>query len=650
MAQSVSDYEIQKTLERLLPALEPELAPLSSREQDTFRERLTRIFPELLPMLLRVYGDRFDFFYHLQSILRTAAEYYAVRPAFLREVDAAREASPLWFQSQQMIGGVCYVDLFAGNLKGIREQIPYFKELGLTYLHLMPLFKSPESNNDGGYAISSFREVNPKYGTMTELKSLGEELRHNGINLVLDFVFNHTSDEHEWAKNALSGDRIYQNFYFMFPDRSLPDRYERNLREIFPEHAPGSFSYRPEIDRWVWTTFYPFQWDLNYRNPEVFNAMLGEMLFLANAGVDVLRLDAVAFIWKEMNTPCENLPQAHDLIQAFNALVRIAAPGMVFKSEAIVHPDEVARYFGEGAKAGYECPISYNPTLMALLWEALATREVKLLQHSMRKRFAHPRNCAWVNYVRVHDDIGWSFADEDAREMGMNPFDHRQFLNAFYAGEFEGSFARGLRFNFNPLTLDARICGMLASLAGLETALNARDSILIEHACRRIMLLYGVILSIGGIPLIYLGDELATLNDYSYQADSGKVLDQRWVHRPALDARRLENRHNKTTTEGRIFQELVHLIKLRKSHAIFAGGDTYILDTGNPHVFGYIRWRQGAGFLGLFNFSEHEQAVDIARFRVYGFMQIMRDLVSDRAVILTERYKMEPCEFLWLSN
>ncbi|HLA43777.1 MAG TPA: alpha-amylase family glycosyl hydrolase, partial [Aggregatilineales bacterium] len=270
MAQSVSDYEIQKTLERLLPALEPELAPLSSSEQDTFRERLTRIFPELLPMLLRVYGDRFDFFYHLQSILRTAAEYYAVRPAFLREVDAAREASPLWFQSQQMIGGVCYVDLFAGNLKGIREQIPYFKELGLTYLHLMPLFKSPESNNDGGYAISSFREVNPKYGTMTELKSLGEELRHNGINLVLDFVFNHTSDEHEWAKNALSGDRIYQNFYFMFPDRSLPDRYERNLREIFPEHAPGSFSYRPEIDRWVWTTFYPFQWDLNYRNPEVF--------------------------------------------------------------------------------------------------------------------------------------------------------------------------------------------------------------------------------------------------------------------------------------------------------------------------------------------------------------------------------------------
>ena len=347
-----------------------------------------------------------------------------------------------------MLGGVCYVDLFAGNLAGIRARLPYLRELGLTYLHLMPLFKVPMPENDGGYAVSSYREVNPALGTIAELSALAGELRREGISLVVDFVFNHTSDEHDWARRALAGDPEYQDYYYMFPDRTMPDAYEKNLREIFPEVRHGSFTYRPDADaghRWVWTTFNSYQWDLNYSNPAVFRAMLEEMLRLANAGIEVLRLDAVAFIWKQMGTACENLPEAHLLIQAFNALARIAAPALLFKSEAIVHPDEVAKYIDPG-----ECQLSYNPLLMALLWESLATREVKLLRHSMHERFKINPACAWVNYVRCHDDIGWTFDDENAVQVGINGYGHRQFLNAFYTGRFPGSFAAACRSRRTP--------------------------------------------------------------------------------------------------------------------------------------------------------------------------------------------------------
>ena len=645
-----SDRQVRKTLDRLIPRLEPHLVDVPPVACEIFMERLGRIFPDLFAVLLEVYGDQFDFFYHLEQILITAAKYYAERSADLKALDAEREANPLWFQSEKMVGGVCYVDLFAGDLAGIEKRIPYFKELGITYLHLMPLFLAPEDNSDGGYAISDFRQVNPALGTMEELRELAAEFRKQGISLVLDFVFNHTADEHEWAVHALAGDADYQEYYLIFPDRTEPDQYEPMLREIFPEQAPGSFTYRPEIDSWVWTTFNTFQWDLNYRNPAVFNAMLGEMLFLANIGVEILRLDAVAFIWKEKGTVCENMNEAHLLIQAFNSLARLVAPAMVFKSEAIVHPDDVAKYFGEGDKAGYECPISYNPTLMALLWEALATRNVQMLQYAMQNRLSHPENCAWVNYIRCHDDIGWSFADEDAVKLNINGFDHRQFLNKFYTGDFEGSFANGLSFNFNPETLDMRICGMLASLAGLEKALKRQEQIEIDHAILRILMMNSIIMSIGGIPLIYLGDEIALKNDYSFQGDPTKELDNRWVHRRYIDPDMLARRTDKETIEGRVFQNMVKMIQIRKENPVFATGDTRVLDTNNPHVFGFTRWHEGENLLCLFNFSEQEQLVDIVRFRVYGLPVHLTDLLTGREATVTGRYTLDPYGYVWLKG
>lgn len=645
MADSIwLEREAARTLTRLMPRIEHlfDDADLYAK----FAARMARFFPRAFGHLHAVYGTQYDFFYHLERILTTAAQMFIDRPADLRELDAQREADLDWFLREHMMGATVYVDLFAGNLDGLRERIPYFVEIGLTYLHLMPLFHAPAENSDGGYAISDYRQVTPSLGTMTQLAEIAAELRANGISLVLDFVFNHTSDEHEWALRALNGEEQFQRYYYIFPDRTLPDQYEQNLREIFPEQAPGSFTYRRELNGWVWTTFNSFQWDLNYGNPEVFDAMLGEMLFLANQGTEILRLDAVAFIWKRMGTACENLPEVHDIIRAFNALVQAVAPAMLFKSEAIVHPDDVASYIDV-----QECPISYNPTFMALIWEALATREVKLLRHSMSKRFDLPARCTWVNYVRVHDDIGWSFADEDAAELGINGFDHRQFLNQFYTGRFPGSFAAGVGFNFNPVTLDMRICGTAASLAGLETALRAGDTTLIEYALRRILMIHSMIIAAGGIPLLYIGDELATLNDYSYERDPAKVEDQRWVHRPRFDWERAEKRLDSSDVVGRVFGSLRHMIETRKATSALADmgrGSTLFFDTGSPHVLGFVR---GHRVLVLANFSEHECSLRRDTLAAYWRVPAnVVDLLTGEPFSLANLFTLQPYQYLWLTE
>ena len=635
------------SLERLWPRLEiafQDEAKVPPADWCIFERRLRHEWERLFGLLIGLYGEHYDFFYHLEEIVSATARSWLARPTWLKQLDARREADPAWFQSQLMVGGVCYVDLFAGTLHGLRKRLPYFKKLGLTYLHLMPLLESPEGNSDGGYAVSSYRRVNPRLGTIEELSELAREFQEHGISLVLDFVFNHTSDEHEWARRAQAGDYEYERYYYLFPDRTMPDAYEHKLREIFPTVRRGSFTWREDIHKWVWTTFNSFQWDLNYSNPAVFRAMAEEMLFIANNGVEILRLDAVAFIWKRLGTNCENQPEAHQIIQAFNAITRIAAPAMLFKSEAIVHPDDMMSYISPR-----ECQISYNPLLMALLWESLATREIKLLDHSMRNRFRLPPGTAWVNYLRSHDDIGWTFDDNDARWEWIEPIGHRLFLNQFYIGRFPGSFARGVSFQENPATGDARISGTLASLAGLEQAIQSADEQQIELAVRRILMLHSIILSIGGIPLIYLGDEFGTLNEYSFASDMYKVDDSRWVHRPKTDwawQERVE--HDPNSPYGRIFIELVRLIALRKQQPAIYGNETEFVETGNGHLFGYVRHAGGQRLFVVANFSEYPQKMDADRLRVYGPGFSFTDMITNRTLTADRPLELEPYQYMWL--
>jgi len=633
------------SLARLAPRLDDHFSAYALNnpaDWAAFKRRLEEHFPRLFRLLHSLYGGQYDFFFHLEDLLVRIAQSWAARPADLKELDRAREADPLWFQSNQMLGGVAYVDLFAGNLKRLRKKIPYFKELGITYLHLMPLFRVPEKENDGGYAVSSYRELNPAIGTMEELAQLSRELRHQGISLVLDLVFNHTSDEHEWAQRALAGEQEYQEYYRMYPDRKMPDAYEKNLREIFPGEHPGAFTYHPEVKQWVWTTFHAYQWDLNYANPVVFNRMADEMLFLANNGVEILRLDAVAFIWKELGTSCENLPHTHTLIQAFNAVAQIAAPALLFKSEAIVHPDEVVKYIRPD-----ECQLSYNPLLMALLWNSLATREVRMLKLALLERFKLHPQCAWVNYIRVHDDIGWTFSDDDAARLNINAYDHRHFLNEFYTGRFKGSFSRGLPFQENPKTGDTRISGTCASLAGLEKALKEETEQEVALAIQRIFLLHSVILTVGGIPLIYLMDEIGTLNDYSYRDDPAKANDSRWVHRPFANPQRYELRKDPNTIEGRIYQGFQCLIRLRKNYPLFSGGNLEVIETNSDAVLGYARVHGSQRVLMFANFTEQRQTQPANLLRLYGLGYSYQDLLTGEVVPFQD-IELEPYGFLCL--
>jgi len=650
MPKADLEYEAKRSLNRIRPKIIQRIGETCEADRgalllETIEARLEEHWLRLFGLLYQLYGHHYDFFYYLENILLTTVECWLNRPEALLESDVRRENNPEWYLSEEMIGGSLYVDLFSDDLKTLRTKLPYFKRLGLTYIHLMPLFASRVGNSDGGYAISDYRAVDSKFGTFEDLRILADAFREAGIVLVLDFVFNHTSDDHEWAIRAQEGSREYMDYYHIYADRQIPDQYEQQLREIFPTTRRGNFTWHEGMKRWVWTTFNSFQWDLKYANPEVFRAMAAEMLFLANSGVDILRLDAVAFIWKQVGTSCENLPEAHLLIQAFNALCRIAAPGLIFKSEAIVHPDEVVRYISRE-----ECQISYNPTLMALLWESIATRETKLLKQSLSHRHELDGGTAWINYLRCHDDIGWSFDNDDAWVVGIHPGDHRDFLNRFYTGRFEGTFASGVPFQHNEETGDMRISGTMASLAGLEQGQEKDDAGLIEMAVLRIRMLYGILSSIGGIPLIFLGEEWGLLNDYSYESIPDKADDSRWVHRPRMNWDNLKRLQGKGTVSRRINDIISELFSVRKNLTALGGGEMELLPLENSHLLSFVRRNNENVLIVLANFSERELEVDLFLLRAEGYGHFLKDVLSGEIYSTKEKIRLKPYALLWLEE
>ena len=585
-----------------------------------FLTRLERFFTELRDPLVALYGDDARLPAQFAALLDAMAATARGRAADLRRLDHEREITPDWLQREQVVGYVCYVDRFAGTLDGVRKRLPYLRELGVNYLHLMPLLAARPAPNDGGYAVADYGAVEPALGTMDDLRALAADLHAHGMALCIDVVLNHTAREHAWARDR-------PEYYRTFPDRSEPDEYERTLPEVFPDIAPGNFSWVPELGRWVWTTFNEYQWDLDYANPEVFVAMAQVVLDLADVGVDVLRLDAVPFLWKRKGTDCQNQPEVHQLLQALRAVGRIAAPAVAFKAEAIVSPAQLVTYLGTGRHEGKECDLAYNNVLMSLLWSSLASGSVALMTHVLEGMPAPPPGAGWVTYVRCHDDIGWAITPEDAAAVGEDAHLHRRFLSDFYAGEFPGSFARGARFQQDEATGEARTSGMTASLAGLESA--GDDPVAQDLAVRRVLLLHAVAFAHGGLPLIYMGDELGVLNDPAWAEDGCQREDNRWMHRPYMDWAAAERRHVPGTVESQIWAGLRRLIAARRAtRATHAYGTGQPLRTGNDHVYGLLRSYAGERLLVLANFSADEQQV--------------------RAGILDEEVVLAPYEFLWL--
>lgn len=622
---------------------------LEPLEQEIFQIRLEQGYEDVLRPLTQLYGERADFETWVGRLFEIVGKGYAARPSDLRQLDLKRVHQPDWFQKANMMGYVCYTERFAHNLTGVRDKIEYLQELGITYLHLMPLLKPRPGANDGGYAVMDYRQVRPDLGTMADLSALAAALRQNQISLCIDLVCNHTAKEHEWAQKARDGDKTYQDYYLMFPDRSQPDQYELTLREIFPDFAPGNFTHYEQIDKWVWTTFHDYQWDLNYKNPAVFAEMLDSMLFLANQGVEVLRLDAVAFMWKRLGTDCENQPEAHVILQAFRALSRLAAPALILKAEAIVSPAQLLPYFGQGQAANKECQLAYHNVLMVTLWSALAERNVVLATHVLQNMPAIPPGTSWVTYGRCHDDIGWAITEEDAAGVGLDGFAHRSFLSDFYTGRFPGSFAAGKTFQFNPRTNDRRVNGALASLAGLEKAIAQEAWVAVEMAMRRILLVHNLIFVFGGIPLIYMGDEIGLLNDYSYQAQPHLADDSRWLHRPYMDWDKAAQRHNLQTISGRLFSGLCQLIEARKqTELLHAETAVTPIWTHNDQVLGLLRESAYGRLLVLANFTEQPQIVQGSRLREIFSTRLFLKALNNERLSFPGDLNLEPYQVMWL--
>ncbi|MCB5199502.1 DUF3459 domain-containing protein [Loktanella sp. TSTF-M6] len=609
---------------------------------EIFALRWDRGQRDLIGPLHRLYGgDTLALMDRLRDLLK---KHWRARPADLRRLDLVRDLNPDWFLSEDMVAYVFYIDRFAGDLKHLPSRIPYLQELGVTYAHMMPCLKPRPGANDGGYAVMDYTAINPALGTMADFQQSNLQLRAAGISPVIDMVLNHTAKEHAWAVKARAGDPYYQAFYRMFDDDTLPKQYEKTLVEIFPDQAPGNFTFYDDMGKWVWTTFNEYQWDLNWENPEVFLAVLDTILFLANRGVEVFRLDAVAFMWKQMGTSCQNLPQVHDILQALTQATRVCAPAVIHKAEAIVGPQDLVPYLGTGSHAGRESQLAYHNNLMVQFWSTLASGDSRLMTYVLKTHFPESfRRASFAPYIRCHDDIGWAITPEDTAHIPhMDAKAHRDYLADFYNGTYPGSTARGTDFQVNAETGDRRTNGTFASLAGLEAARTPKE---VDTAIARMRLGHALIASYGGIPLIYMGDEIGMTNDYSYVDNPDHADDSRWIQRPMMDWDATEQ------TEGpaaRISADLRHIMRTRKATPQFAGTvPTRVLDTGHRALFVYQRLGDDREVTCIVNFTADTQKLwpEDAALRDVPHV----DLLSGQALALSHgQITLAPYQSMWL--
>jgi amylosucrase len=649
-------YEQQShhLLNSILDQLKPEIR---KRDLRHFYTRLGANFYAIHGLFHRLYGDRDDFQSQLLRLVSVMATQYIARAPELKDLDKAREHDHLWFLSQEWVGMALYLDGFADDLPGLAGKLPYLQELGVNMVHVMPILECPAGASDGGYAVSDFRNINARAGTLADLNALAADLRRRNMLLTLDVVVNHTSDQHEWAQRASQGEQAYQDYYYIFDNRDIPDLFEETMPEVFPETSPGNFTFDETMRKWVMTVFNRYQWDLNYSNPAVFIEMLDIILFWANQGADIVRLDAVAFLWKKIGTTSQNEREAHLILQLFKDCCQVTAPGVLFIAEAIVAPVEIIKYFGEDAVIAKECEIAYNATFMALLWDALATKNAKLLNQGISSLPNKLDRATWLNYARCHDDIGLGFDDTDIRAVGYEPIAHRRFLVDYFTGAYDDSPARGKPFGRNSKTGDARISGALASLVGLESALERGDEVHVQSSIDQILLLHSLIMAFGGIPLIYYGDELGTINNNAFGDDPAKAQDNRWLHRPQYDWQRAERRHFRGSVEQRIFDGIKQLIAVRKSIDAMADfNNRELIDVGNPHLFVFTRTNPMdplESVLVVANFNDRPEQFNLQDLRNRGRFELgeLRDAISGASPArFNEQVVIPAYGFYWLMS
>ena len=600
-----------------------------------FASRFAKHKDELEWLFMELYHNREG----LEVLEREMAEAYNARSAELKALDKARSADPEWYKRGNMFGMTMYTDLFAGNLKELAKKLPYLKEQKLTYLHLMPLLQMPHPHNDGGYAVEDFDTVDPALGTNKDLENLTRELRKAGISLCLDFVMNHTASTHRWAMAAKAGDPWFQAYYHLYDDRTIPDQYEQTVPQVFPNTAPGNFTWCEEMHKWVLTTFHDYQWDLNYGNPAVFVDMTKSILHLANLGVEVFRIDAVPYIWKQLGTTCRNLPQVHTIVRMLRMVLECVCPAVILKGEVVMAPKELAAYFGTPEKP--ECHMLYNVTTMATTWNSIATRDIRLLKKQMDIVNSLPKQYTFLNYLRCHDDIGWGLDFATLKEWGMDEPSHKRYLNDFFTGKHPGSDSRGELYNDDPVTQDARFCGTTASMCGIEAALFEKDDEKLKRGIREDLMLHAYMLTQSGIPMLYSSDEIGRLNDYSYKEDPDKAADSRYIHRGAFQWELAGKRNSKSSVEGQIFQTLSRMEQIRSQESVFDKDcDVYTYDVHDDSILCILRQKGNERFIGIFNFSDSEKTAWMQEEGTF------RDLITDQTLELKD-VELPAYGFMW---
>lgn len=576
-----------------------------AKESD-FEKRLKKHHDELKWLYMELYGND-DMFFELCSRMQ---QFYEERSNALKTRDREKETDPEWFRKKEMLGMMLYIDNFAGTIRGVEKKLDYIQDCNVNCIHLMPFLDVTKGKSDGGYAVKDFRKVREDLGTMEDLETLTKKCHEKGMNVCMDFVMNHTSEDHEWAVKARKGEGEYMSRYFFFDNPVIPERYEQTVPQVFPTTAPGNFTYLPELDHYVMTTFYPYQWDLNYGNPRVFNEMMYNFLYFANIGMDIIRIDAVPYIWKEMGTPCRNLKQVHTIVRMMRMIGEIVCPATILLGEVVMEPEKVAPYFGTVEKP--ECHMLYNVTTMATIWHSLAAQDTSLLKKQLDTVCALPGEYTFLNYLRCHDDIGWGLDFDFLKGQGMEEIPHKRYLNDYYTGKFPGSVSRGELYNDDPVTQDARFCGTTASMCGIESAGFEQDEEKMEAAIRLDIMLHAYMLMQSGIPMLYSGDEIGQVNDYTYKEDPDKCADSRYIHRGVFRWDLAKKRKNKGTVEGQIFQSLGYLEKLRKQEKVFdADAKVYTYETWQQGIICVVREKAGTKMIGVFNFAKEPRTVSV---------------------------------------
>ena len=616
--------------------MEQKMVKNVNNTEKIFAQRMEKHQDELRWLYMELYGN--DAMY--AELCEQMHDYYLKRSTELKKRDIKKEKNPDWFKEKEMLGMMLYIDNFAGNLKGVEKKLAYLKECNVNCLHLMPFLDTPKGKSDGGYAVADFRKVRPDLGTMKDLARLTEKCHENGMNVCMDFVMNHTSEEHEWAKRARAGEGEYMSRYFFYDNGDIPARYEETVPQVFPTTAPGNFTWLPEIGHYVLTTFYPYQWDLNYRNPRVFNEMMYNFLFLANQGMDIIRIDAVPYIWKELGTSCRNLKEVHTIVRMMRMIAEIVCPSVILLGEVVMEPEKVVPYFGTVEKP--ECHMLYNVTTMATTWNSIATRDIRLLKKQMDIVSRLPKQYTFLNYLRCHDDIGWGLDFDTMKQWGMEEPSHKRYLNDYFTGKIADSISRGELYNDDPVTQDARFCGTTASMCGIEAAGFEGNAEKMQTAIQEDLMLHAYMLTQSGIPMLYSGDELGQVNDYSYKDNAEKASDSRYLHRGAFLWELADKRKDFSTVQGQLFQMLNRLEQIRRQENVFSQeAEVYTYDVHNDSILGILREYKGERFIALFNFSENEQTA---------WMQeegIFRNLVNGEIVEVKDPV-LKGYEFVWM--